>query len=230
MRDIIRIVESESGAERWLASGLLVDNDASVGPADQDWFDLLLGGGELPHGITLRRYNPNAPIYIVRGTNYSAAAVTATLNLLTDEMFPVSLRSRGRGMKTIRTKDALRRELGETYYYHATFASVLPAIRAEGLRPSEHSDWSAHGEDPHLGEWSVGKVFFAPTPDDAHAYAEEKATMVGRNENVVILRAKASALGNVEPDRMGRGGDVFTDHVVPSSALQRLAAGKWVKL
>lgn len=213
-----------------LRRGVLVGNDGSMAPVENGWLDLTLGGGQLPHGITLKDYSGQGRPHVIRGLVYTTAAAAAVLELLSDAAFPLTLRARGKGMEVVRDRAALARKLGSAFLYHGTCAPRLKSIAARGLEPSSGSEWSADPEDPELGEWSMGKVFFAASAEEARAYAAEKADMIGGAPEIAVVRVAIRDLRDVQWDRMGRGGDVFVTHPVPARALRVERGGAWVRV
>lgn len=213
-----------------LRRGVLVGNDGTAHAVEDGWLDLSLGGGQLPHGITVKAYGATGRIHVIRGLNCTAASVKAALDLLGDSAFPLTLRTGGKGSEVVRDRAGLGRRLRGAFHFHGTSANRLESIVERGLEPSTESDWRADPEHGDLAEWSLGKVFFAQTAEEARAYADEKAALMGQPSETVVLRVATRDLRGVEWDRMGRGGDVFVAEAVPANALRVERQGAWLRL
>lgn len=218
MRNLITIVESMSG-------NIHIDNHGTITP----YAGQALGGNSYDGFFYMPEYS-----YVGHANMYSQEAIEALLETLSGGDFPIEIKNstmKSTKPKTIWTKNELEKQLaGTTYYYHGTYRSLLPRIKAEGLVPSRKSEWANYDDDPDLGRYSLGKIFFAPTADQAFGYAEEKSNIGHGNEEVVILRVPSSALPKREYDHSGRGGDMFVTSPVAPNMIEVRDGSSWRKL
>jgi hypothetical protein len=104
------------------------------------------------------------------------------------------------------------------YLYHGTAKTRLPGIRREGLKPSTKSRFS---RDPFIGDYSLGKVFFATNVDKAKFYALEAS-----KPQPMLLRVPVSAAPNAAEDTKDTD-SVFVEKPIPATVIEYWSGKAW---
>ena len=115
-----------------------------------------------------------------------------------------------------------------SWLYHGTIRERLPNIIQNGLTAQKTSDYSEYGDDPELGEWSVGKIFFSLTMREALFYARMAQDFTGGHP--ILLRVPANAVVSPRRDTMGRGKDVYTENPVAPQYIQVWNGKGWLPI
>jgi len=116
----------------------------------------------------------------------------------------------------------------QSWFYHGTTRERLTNIIQHGLTAQETSDWSGYDDDPELGEWSVGKIFFTRKMREALFYARMTQDFTGGHP--VLLRVPVNAVTSPQHDVMGRGKDIYTEQPIAPQHIEVWNGKGWLPI
>lgn len=108
------------------------------------------------------------------------------------------------------------------YLYHGTAKARLHLIVEEGLVPSVKS---RHAKTVGVGEWSLGKVFFADTVSSAMWYAKHAS-----KTNPALVRVSIDTLDDRVPDDKEEDGCFYVSRAVDAAEVEVWQKSGWTPL
>lgn len=109
------------------------------------------------------------------------------------------------------------------YVYHGTSRARLSKIKTEGLVPSEKSRWT---KTVGVGNWSLGKTFFARSLASAFFYAESASST-----RPAVLRTEMDNLIDARDDHLEQEGtSIFITHPISPEKLEIWTGRGWKSL